>query len=1019
MRNLKRALSLVMAAAMLIGMMVVSASAADNYEDFTDKDEIQNTEAVATMVSLGVFNGKEDGSYFDPTGIVTRAEMAKIIAVSLNGGKDPVLGSGAATTQFTDTKGNWAEAYIAYCANLGIINGKGDGTFGPNEPVTGTAAAKMFLTALGYRSDIEGLTGAGWDLKTDTLANKVGLYDGLDAISPSSGLTRDNTAQLVYNGVQAQEVQYRNNYGEYSGVIYAQETGTMLANRFGVIKVTGIVMANDEFALGSNAVQKDGRTMLDVVEAVDYGSGSYSDETTFNVDTDASLIGQEVVIYVKPASKLNPNPSADAVMGTPIVTDNNTVVTTYAKLNNTTDPTWSKFLKDNDLTDGGDGYVNYAARTVSDNDRGVILTFIDNTGDGKVDIKLAVEKTLAKVSTYNKSKEYVKFSGDATEYGFEDVIGLDDIALNDYVLYYVANGNAHVEVLEKVTASLDSYKEGKNATLDGTTYKNSELTNNAGDLTTFTAAFAGNDSALDFGNSYDLYLDNDNNLIAYKIAEESELKDYAVILDAGIDVNTLKSDPTGQVKLLLSDGTKVTGSIDMKASQANYKKFDETNAADLDTFAEKYVDVNNVLGAGAASEFFIGSLVTYTESSNGYVLRPTNDKAATTTSTNVVKNMASLTLTGSGSGKAVVNANTIFFFLNGKETTVITGTNNLSSTAIGAANVKDVAYTGTGTQVAKAIYLTADPGTTNSNYAYVLKGAVVKPVDGVNYEFYTAVLADGTVETFQTETGTDITVSGIYKYETNSKGVTDLTATTVDTDGILADISGTNESVAGYISTLSGNVIGVTYNGVENFYSVGNAKIYNAEDTDDVFTTDLAKNQSIFASVTKSNGNFVLDAIYITENDVSEYGVYLNGVKINDYKVGESVTVSVPAVAAAADITVSGAARTDTSSTTTAAFVMPAGDVNVTSVYELTPALTGCKLYASYDAGTKTPSGEVTSATKYAPGITLYVVMDANNTPAVTGLSSLTQLVAGDDSNPYVYTYTTTAVAVTLTVSNA
>ena len=49
MRNLKRALSLVMAAAMLIGMMAVSASAADNYEDFTDKDEIVNTEAVATM----------------------------------------------------------------------------------------------------------------------------------------------------------------------------------------------------------------------------------------------------------------------------------------------------------------------------------------------------------------------------------------------------------------------------------------------------------------------------------------------------------------------------------------------------------------------------------------------------------------------------------------------------------------------------------------------------------------------------------------------------------------------------------------------------------------------------------------------------------------------------------------------------------------------------------------------------------------------------------------------------------
>ena len=256
MRNLKRALSLVMAAAMLIGMMAVSASAADNYEDFTDKDEIQNTEAVQNLVSLGVIAGKEDGSYFDPTGIVTRAEMAKLIAVCLNGGKDPVLGSGAATTQFSDTKGNWAEAYIAYCANLGIINGKGDGTFGPNEPVTGTAAAKMFLCALGYRSDIEKLTGAGWDLNTDTLAMKAGLYEGLDHIVPSDGLTRDNTAQLVYNGVQAQEVEYKNNYGEYSGVIYAQENGTMLANRFGVVKVTGVVVANDVFALDGIPAQE-------------------------------------------------------------------------------------------------------------------------------------------------------------------------------------------------------------------------------------------------------------------------------------------------------------------------------------------------------------------------------------------------------------------------------------------------------------------------------------------------------------------------------------------------------------------------------------------------------------------------------------------------------------------------------------------------------------------------------------------------------------------------------------------
>ena len=31
-----------------------------------------------------MINGKEDGSYFDPTGNVTRAEMAKMIATVLN-----------------------------------------------------------------------------------------------------------------------------------------------------------------------------------------------------------------------------------------------------------------------------------------------------------------------------------------------------------------------------------------------------------------------------------------------------------------------------------------------------------------------------------------------------------------------------------------------------------------------------------------------------------------------------------------------------------------------------------------------------------------------------------------------------------------------------------------------------------------------------------------------------------------------------------------------------------------------
>ena len=74
MRNLKRTLSLALASVMLVGMMSVGASAV-NASDFTDADEIVNKDAVSTMTALGIINGKEDGSYFDPTGNVTRAEM--------------------------------------------------------------------------------------------------------------------------------------------------------------------------------------------------------------------------------------------------------------------------------------------------------------------------------------------------------------------------------------------------------------------------------------------------------------------------------------------------------------------------------------------------------------------------------------------------------------------------------------------------------------------------------------------------------------------------------------------------------------------------------------------------------------------------------------------------------------------------------------------------------------------------------------------------------------------------------
>ena len=78
--NLKKVLALVLAFACAFTMFAGAA--------FTDSADIKvDTEVVDTLVSLGVVNGYDDGS-FKPNGTVTRAEMAKMIYVLRTGNSD-------------------------------------------------------------------------------------------------------------------------------------------------------------------------------------------------------------------------------------------------------------------------------------------------------------------------------------------------------------------------------------------------------------------------------------------------------------------------------------------------------------------------------------------------------------------------------------------------------------------------------------------------------------------------------------------------------------------------------------------------------------------------------------------------------------------------------------------------------------------------------------------------------------------------------------------------------------------
>ena len=220
MRNLKRALSLALASVMLLGMMVVGSSA-KGIDDFTDKAEIVNQDAVAVTSAIGMFEGYEDGS-FGPENVVTRAEMAVIICTMLYGAGVNV-NQFAETNVFTDVPA-WAQGYVNLCSSLGIVAGVGEGKFDPNATVTTAQAVLMLCRALGYFQNAADF-GDNWMLAATAKGTALGLYGDLK-LTANAGLTRDNVAELVFNALtKAVPVQYNEllgvYYNENKGIIYS------------------------------------------------------------------------------------------------------------------------------------------------------------------------------------------------------------------------------------------------------------------------------------------------------------------------------------------------------------------------------------------------------------------------------------------------------------------------------------------------------------------------------------------------------------------------------------------------------------------------------------------------------------------------------------------------------------------------------------------------------------------------------------------------------------------------------
>ena len=763
MRNLKRTLSLVMAAAMLIGMMVVSASAASS-TDFTDADEIEHTEAVNTMVALNVIDGKEDGSYYDPTGTLTRAEMAKIVAFVMNGGVEPNIGTKVVPT-YADIDDHWAEAYIEYCTSMGIINGDGAGNFNPGGTLTASQAAKMFLTAIGYNANVFGLVGNDWETNTNRYANEAGLYENLGNVSVSAPISRDDAAQMAYNAIQATLMVRSWSQDMTTGEItegYAlsedPNSDTLLETRFNAVMEYGYITGvdynedRDEYTYDlSNDDFNGGEITTDAVSV---------DHLTTDLDV-SSLYGQKVKVIYQ-------DNSAHDVYG--IYPYESSVLTSAVIGDLPDDLDDASSMSVNDVTyrfDGNSGNTPvyaYLAGELSDvtslNGLAAVISahdlykewnvdLIDNDGDNRVNLVMVYPFTVAQVSyvgtdSFNTAANAIMGVSADTGIDFDDVTVYDGIARDDYVkivagVNTVDGKDAYTLIEDVVEGEIDALRTSE-LRVDGTWYSFDEA----------------NFTSYDVGDSYTFVIVNGYICANDALTTGADLSDYALV------VNAVASGSNGmlgdQARLMFTDGsTEVVDTAHNYSGNYNPEAdFDE----DTTDFA------------------LVGALVTYEIEDGEYVLTPASSNADDAGFDMVVSGSYVYASNGRSTigGEYIADDAVVFVLDDSGDYDVISGSSLRRYTTASVTTVTnayaDQASNGFNNVVLAYVTLADDVARSTSTYGYVTSNlTTTRNDDGDRVSQLSIWTADGLLEDILADEELDDVARGsIVTYEINDDG---------------------------------------------------------------------------------------------------------------------------------------------------------------------------------------------------------------------------------------------------------
>nr|WP_242231588.1 S-layer homology domain-containing protein [Bacillus cereus group sp. BfR-BA-01325] len=205
---LKTATALTIMGTSLLGAGAFTAKA-DNTDSLKFSDVPANhwsTKAIYDLTNRKVVQGYGN-NIFGFGDNVTRGQVARMIYMYVK----PADADASFKNPFTDIRGHMFEKEIRALAKAGLVNGYGEGKFGPDDVLTREQMAQVLTNAFKFKAtkttSFTDIDKNSWALKAISALEENGVTIGTGGkmYSPYAHVTREQYSQFLYNSINAVE----------------------------------------------------------------------------------------------------------------------------------------------------------------------------------------------------------------------------------------------------------------------------------------------------------------------------------------------------------------------------------------------------------------------------------------------------------------------------------------------------------------------------------------------------------------------------------------------------------------------------------------------------------------------------------------------------------------------------------------------------------------------------------------------------------------------------------------------